>query len=101
MISVSYVLQIASNDAYSVETTEIIKNLLAEYTNDLGIGDKITKNKIIAVSNLNGSALNRTYEVVDITIKANNVAIQGDYSLAFGAVAFCDPSTIEVEIVSA
>lgn len=100
VISVSYAIQLASNDAYSAETTALIKNLLAEYTNDLGIGDKITKNKVIAVSNLNGSELNRTYEVVDITIKANNVAIQGDYSLAFGAVAFCDPSTIEVEIVS-
>ncbi|OTG82340.1 baseplate J/gp47 family protein [Acinetobacter sp. ANC 4648] len=100
VVNISYLLSIVTNEAYSADTAEKIKALLAEYTNDLGIGDKITHNKLVGVSNLYGAIQSQTYEVTSIQIKADGVVISGDYTLPFGSVAFCDPTSIEVVITS-
>ena len=100
VVGISYVLNIVTNESYSADTADSIKELLAEYTNDLGIGDKITQNKLVGVSNLYGAIQSQTYEVTNIQVVADDVLITGDYTLPFGAVAFCDPSSIAVEIIS-
>ena len=98
VVSISYVLNITANASYSADTADSIKELLAEYTNDLGIGDKITQNKLVGVSNLYGAIQSQTYEVNNIQVAADGVLIDGDYTLPFGAVAFCDSSLIVMEI---
>lgn len=100
VVNVSYVLDITANASYSADTADSIKELLAEYTNDLGIGDKITQNKLVGVSNLYGAIQSQTYEVTSIQVVVDGVPIDGDYTLPFGAVAFCDPSLIAVEVTS-
>lgn len=96
--NISYKLSITTKDSYSADTGDIIKNLLAEYTNALNIGDRITQNKITGVANLYGAEQSQTYEVASITIVANGVDYVGDYTLLFGNVAFCDSSTITIEV---
>lgn len=98
VVNISYVLNITANASYSADTADSIKELLAEYTNDLGIGDKITQNKLVGVSNLCGAIQSQTYEVNNIQVAADGVLIDGDYTLPFGAVAFCDSSLIVMEI---
>lgn len=98
VVNISYVLNITANASYSADTADSIKELLAEYTNDLGIGDKITQNKLVGVSNLYGAIQSQTYEVNNIQVAADGVLIDGDYTLPFGAVAFCDSSLIAMEI---
>ncbi len=96
--TISYKLAITTKDTYSSDTGDIIKNLLTEYTNALNIGDKITQNKITGVANLYGAEQSQAYEVESITIIANGVEHAGDYTLSFGNVAFCDSSTIAIEV---
>jgi len=66
----------------------------------LDIGDKITQNKLYGCANLNGSELSQTYEVDSILIEADGQFYSTDYILKFGSVAFCDPSTISIEVTS-
>lgn len=100
VVNVSYSIDLITNESYSADTADTIKQLLADYTNDLGIGDKITQNKITGVANLYGGQQSQTYEVSRISIKANNIVITGDYTLPFGSVAFCDPDLIEVQVTN-
>lgn len=100
VVNISYKLNISTNDTYSADTGDVIKQLLAEYTNALDINDKITQNKLYGASNLYGAEQSQTYEVDNITIQANGIDFTGDYILPFGAVAFCDLSTIEIEVIS-
>lgn len=96
--NISYKLSIITKDSYSSDTGDIIKNLLAEYTNALNIGDKITRNKITGVANLYGAEQSQTYEVASIATVANGVDHVDDYTLPFGNVAFCDSDTITIEV---
>lgn len=98
--NISYKLSIATKESYSADTEDTIKNLLTEYTNALNIGDKITQNKITGVANLYGAEQSQTYEVVSIKTIANGVEHVGDYTLAFGNVAFCDSNEIVIEVTS-
>lgn len=100
VVSISFKLGITTNDAYSADTEEHIKQLLADYVNALDIGDRIAQNKLYGAANLYGAEQSQTYEVNSIVIKANNVEFTGDYVLPFGSVAFCDPSSIEIEVTS-
>ena len=96
--NISYKLSISTKDSYSADTGDVIKNLLAEYTNALNIGDKITQNKITGVANLYGAEQSQTYEIVSIKTIANGVEYVGDYTLPFGNVAFCDSAQITIEV---
>ncbi|MEN8381378.1 baseplate J/gp47 family protein [Acinetobacter radioresistens] len=100
VVNISFKLAIITNDSYSADTADSIKQLLSEYVNALDIGDKITQNKLYGASNLYGAEQSRTYEVNNIQIVANGINYDGDYSLPFGCVAFCDPGLIEVEVTS-
>ena len=100
VVSISFKLGITTNDAYSADTEEHIKQLLADYVNALDIGDRIAQNKLYGAANLYGAEQSQTYEVNSIVIKANNVEFTGDYVLPFGSVAFCDPTSIEIEVTS-
>ena len=96
--NISFKISITTKESYSADTGDIIKNLLAEYTNALNIGDKITQNKITGVTNLYGAEQSQTYEVVSIKTIANGIEHAGDYTLPFGNVAFCDATTITIEV---
>ena len=100
VVSISFKLGITTNDAYSADTEDSIKQLLADYANALDIGDRIAQNKLYGAANLYGAEQSQTYEVNSIVIKANGVEFTGDYVLPFGSVAFCDPASIEIEVTS-
>lgn len=99
VINIAYVLKIETNDSYSADTAMLIQEALANYTNDLGIGDRINLNKIIGVANLNGAELGQTYEVSEVKIKVNGTVVDSSYVLPFGSVAFCIATTIEIEVI--
>ena len=101
VVNISFKLAITTNDSYSADTADSIKLLLAEYSNALDIGDKITQNKLYGASNLYGAEQSQTYEVTNIVITANGKEVNGDYILPFATVAFCDPNSIEIEVTSA
>lgn len=100
LVNIGYALKIETNDSYSADTGTTIQELLAEYTNNLNIGEKITRNKIVGVANLNGAAQSQTYEVIEISIVVNGVMTNTDYVLPFGSVAFCDVLNVAIEVVS-
>lgn len=98
--NISFKLGITTYDTYSADTKTLISQTLADYVNQLDIGDKITQNKLYGCANLNGSELSQTYEVDSILIEADGQFYSTDYILRFGSVAFCDPSTISIEVTS-
>lgn len=98
--NISFHIQISTNESYSADTADVIAQNLADYVNELDIGGNILQNKLFGPANLYGAEQSRTYEVLSITTQVDGVDIVGDYSLPFGFVAFCDPSTIAVEVTS-
>lgn len=97
---ISYHVNLTSNTSYSADTADIIAESLATYTNSLDIGDKITQNKLIGVTNLYGAEQSQTYEVDSISIIVGGSTVTGDYILPFGCVAFCDASDIAIEVIN-
>lgn len=96
--NISFKLDISTYDTYSADTEQMISQTLADYVNQLDIGDKIAQNKLWGCANLNGSELSQTYEVNSILIEVAGKFYSTDYILKFGSVAFCDPNTIRIEV---
>lgn len=96
--NISFTLQITANETYSADTAITISQHLADYVNALDISDKIMQNKLYGPANLYGAEESRSYEVVSIITKVDGVDVVGDYELPFGTIAFCDPSTIGIEV---
>lgn len=97
---INYHVNLTSNEAYSADTAEKISESLAAYTNALDIGDKITQNKLIGVTNLYGAEQSQTYEVDSISTIVDGAVVVGDYILPFGCVAFCDATAIAIEVIN-
>ncbi|MGB9040559.1 MAG: phage baseplate protein, partial [Acinetobacter calcoaceticus] len=60
------------------------------------IGDRIMKNKLYIPAGLFGNLDSETYQIDSIEIIANGTTIDGNYSLEFNAVAYCDSDNIEI-----
>lgn len=98
--NISFHVQIVTNESYSADTADTIAQNLADYVNTLDIGGNVLQNKLYGPANLYGAEASRTYEVLRITTRVDGVDMEGDYSLPFGCVAFCDPSEITIEVTS-
>lgn len=98
--NISFHIQITTNESYSADTADAISLNLSNYVNALDIGDNVLQNKLYGPANLYGDEKSKTYEVASITTKVDGVDVVGDYTLPFGCVAFCDASTIAIEVTN-
>lgn len=83
---------------YTVDIGEQIKYAIADYVNQLDIGDRISLNKLYVPAGLYGALEARTYELDNIELIINGSPKTGDYTLAFNEVAFCDSDDIEISV---
>lgn len=96
IINIGFKLNIVSSSEYTKEIENNIKQNLADYVNQLDIGDRIMMNKLWIPAGLFGNLDSETYQIDSIQIIANDVPTESDYSLAFNAVAYCDTDNIEI-----
>lgn len=96
IINIGFKLNIVGSSEYTKEIESNIKQNLADYVNQLDIGDRIMLNKLYIPAGLFGNLDSETYQIDSIQIFANAVSVDGDYSLAFNAVAYCDIDNIEI-----
>ncbi|MCH7380396.1 baseplate J/gp47 family protein [Acinetobacter higginsii] len=96
IINIGFKLNLVGSSEYTKEIESNIKQNLADYVNQLDIGDRIMMNKLYIPAGLFGNLDSETYQIDSIEIIANGVPITGDYNLAFNAVAYCDTDNIEI-----
>ncbi|WP_151867439.1 baseplate J/gp47 family protein [Acinetobacter soli] len=96
--NVGFLISMEGTTEYTSEIGKDIKQAMADYVNQLDIGDRITLNKIYIPAGLYGNLDSRTYEITSITIQVDGIDIDGDFSLAFNEVAYCDTDNIEINI---
>lgn len=81
---------------YTREIDAKIQQSIADYINQLDIGDKIAVSKIYTPANLYGASDSKTYEITSLKVVVDGVEQSGDYDLAFNEVAYCSISNIEI-----
>ncbi|HEM6663263.1 TPA: baseplate J/gp47 family protein [Acinetobacter baumannii] len=91
-------LDLRTTTDYTVDIGEQIKYAIADYVNQLDIGDRISLNKLYVPAGLYGALEARTYELDSIQLIINGSPKIGDYTLAFNEVAFCDSDDIEISV---
>lgn len=84
---------------YTVEIGEQIKSAIADYINQLDIGDRISLNKLFVPGGLYGALEGRTYELESIQLIINGSLQAGNYILAFNEVAYCDSDDIDISVI--
>ncbi|MEQ1107230.1 baseplate J/gp47 family protein [Acinetobacter seifertii] len=94
--NISFKLNIVGSSEYTKEIENTIKQNLADYVNQLDIGDRIMLNKLYIPAGLFGNLDSETYQIDSIEIIVDGVVIEGNYSLAFNEVAYCDSDNIEI-----
>ncbi|MEG0347230.1 MAG: baseplate J/gp47 family protein [Acinetobacter sp.] len=96
IINIGFKLNVVGSAQYTKEIENNIKQNLADYVNQLDIGDRIMMNKLYVPAGLFGNLDSETYQIDSIEIVANDDSIPGDYALGFNAVAYCDIDNIEI-----
>ncbi|MDP7840851.1 baseplate J/gp47 family protein [Acinetobacter baumannii] len=91
-------LNLRTTTDYTVDIGEQVKYAIADYVNQLDIGDRISLNKLYVPAGLYGALEARTYELDSIELIINGSPKIGDYTLAFNEVAFCDSDDIEISV---
>ncbi len=91
-------LDLRTTTDYTVDIGEQVKYAIADYVNQLDIGDRISLNKLYVPAGLYGALEARTYELDSIQLIINGSPKIGDYTLAFNEVAFCDSDDIEISV---
>ncbi|WP_284085927.1 baseplate J/gp47 family protein [Acinetobacter pittii] len=91
-------LDLRTTTDYTVDIGEQVKYAIADYVNQLDIGDRISLNKLYVPAGLYGALEARTYELDSIRLIINGSQKIGDYTLAFNEVAFCDSDDIEISV---
>ncbi|HHB0831488.1 TPA: baseplate J/gp47 family protein [Acinetobacter baumannii] len=91
-------LDLRTTTDYTVDIGEQIKYAIADYVNQLDIGDRISLNKLYVPAGLYGALEARTYELDSIQLIINGSPKIGDYTLAFNEVAYCDSDDIEISV---
>lgn len=94
--NIGFSIDAESTTDYTTDIGESIKLAIANYVNQLDIGDKITLNKIYIPAGLYGNLDSRTYEISSIKIIMDGIEVPGDFLLAFNEVAYCDTDNIEI-----
>lgn len=96
--NVGFYINAQSKVGYTADIADDIKQAIADYVNQLDIGDNITLNKIYIPAGLFGNLDSRTYEILSLQIIIDDLAIESDYQLKFNEVAYCSPENIEINI---
>jgi len=96
IVSIGFKLNVMGSSEYTKEIENNIKDNLADYVNQLDIGDRIMVNKLYIPAGLFGNLDSESYQIDSIEIIADGVPIVGNYSLAFNEVAYCDSDNIEI-----
>lgn len=96
VINIGFKLNVVGSAKYTKEIENNIKQNLADYVNQLDIGDRIMMNKLYVPAGLFGNLDSETYQIDLIEIIANDGSITGDYALGFNAVAYCSIENIEI-----
>lgn len=97
-VDIGFFISLVSSSEYTNEIGEDIAQSLADYVNQLDIGDRITLNKLYVPAGLFGNLDSMTYEISSIKIIANGIEIDGDFILGFNEVAYCDSDNIDINI---
>lgn len=98
VVNIGFHISLVSSSEYTSEVGDDIAQALADYVNQLDIGDRITLNKLYVPAGLFGNLDSMTYEISSIKIIANGKDISGDFTLAFNEVAYCDSDNIDINI---
>lgn len=98
VVNIGFYINLISSSEYTAEIGEDIKQAIADYVNQLDIGDRITLNKIYIPAGLFGNLDSMKYEIDLIKIIANSSSLGGDFTLGFNEVAYCDTDNIEINI---
>lgn len=97
-VDIGLFISLVSSSEYTNEIGEDIAQSLADYVNQLDIGDRITLNKLYVPAGLFGNLDSMTYEISSIKIIANGVEVDGDLVLGFNEVVYCDSDNIDINI---
>lgn len=100
-VQVNFTVQISlrARANYSTETEDSIKQSVADYLNQLDIGDLIVTNDLMVPAKLDGAPVSKSYQVVDIAMTANGQPVDSEYVLAFNQVAACLVSNVSISVV--
>ena len=98
IVNIGFQINMQASTEYTNEIGTDVKQAIADYVNQLDIGDRITLNKVYVPAGLYGNLDSMTYEILSITIIANDEVVDGDYRLAFNEVAYCDTDNISINI---
>lgn len=96
--SIGFIIGAQSTVDYTSAIGDEIKQAIANYVNQLDIGDRIALNKVYVPAGLYGDLNSETYDINSIIITVDGVSISGDFSLAFNEVAYCEVDDIEIGI---
>jgi len=96
IVDIGFKLNMTGSSEYTEEIGQSIKEALADYVNQLDIGDRIMMNKLYIPAGLFGNLDSETYQIEEIQIIVNGQPVEGNYMLEFNAVAFCDAANIEI-----
>lgn len=92
-------LELRTTTDYTVDIGEQIKYAIADYVNQLDIGDRISLNKLYVPGGLYGALEGRTYEIENIQLIINGSPKTGNYTLLFNEVAYCDSDDIDISVI--
>lgn len=100
-VQVNFTVQVSlrARANYSTETEGSIKQSVADYLNQLDIGDLIVTNDLMVPAKLDGASVSKSYQVVDIAMTANGQPVDSEYVLAFNQVAACLVANVSISVV--
>lgn len=98
VIDIGFQINMQASTGYTNEIGVDVRQAIADYVNQLDIGDRVTLNKLYVPAGLYGNLDSTTYEILSLTIIANGTEIGGDYKLRFNEVAYCDTDNISINI---
>ncbi|MBF7687091.1 baseplate J/gp47 family protein [Acinetobacter rathckeae] len=96
--SIGFAISAQSTVDYTSDIGDSIKQAIANYVNQLDIGDKIALNKIYVPAGLYGGLDSMTYDIESIAITADGQQVSGDFLLGFNEVAYCETKNIDISI---
>jgi hypothetical protein len=78
-----------------------LQQAIVDYINKLGIGQSIRRTRLYNPAQLYGAADSLTYEITDIQIAGNGVAMgDSDINIAFNQLATCQLSDVNITVES-
>lgn len=94
-------VQIKALTGYTSDTGEQIRAAIADFINDIDIGDTVFLHRLFLPANLFGGPGSATYDILDLQIgKTSGSLAQANVSIAFNEVAFSNAENVNVVVTS-